>query len=776
MAIVETIQPNALGDAPSTTSDGGQAGVGDDVDVQEAEPGELLAASKSADNGERFVSISVPEIHCGGCIARIEGAIGPLDGVTAARVNLSTKRLSVRWKEGKPPPPVLSALATLGYRAHLEDFEEDGQDKTFPSLVKALAVAGFAAGNVMLLSVSIWSGVEGSTRDVFHWISAGITFPAVVYSGRVFFSSAWNAIRHGRTNMDVPISVGVILACGLSLHDTINAREHAYFDAAIMLLFFLLIGRTLDHMVREKARGTVRGLARLVPRGARVLNPDGTWTWTAVADIRPGMDIMVRAGDRIPLDGIVLEGESMLDCALVTGESAIKPVRVGSNVQSGTLNVSSDLHLKATAAAGDSFLAEMIRLMEAAGSIRPSHTQLSARVARHYTPIIHFCAILGFLGWYLRDGDIHQAITIAVAILIITCPCALGLAAPIIQVVASRRLSEQGVLVKDGAALERLATIDTVVFDKTGTLTTDAMTLLDAGMHDPENLSVAKAMARGSRHPHARALATTDLVTTVDPLAFERVEEFPGDGIEAWSEECLYRLGRADWACDGPNPSAKMSVKPTTILSRNGECLEIFRFDDTLRSGAVEVVAALKAGGIAFEIVSGDNAQSVEVAAKRIGVEKFEAEARPADKVARLRKLAAKGRKTLFVGDGLNDGPALRAAHVSMAPSCAADIGRNAADFVFLGDDLNSVVLALEASRKAVRMTRQNLTFSVLYNVIAVPAAFLGFVTPLIAALSMSGSSIAVVANALRLNITPARRIDRPQGEDGQRHSPVPPR
>ena len=290
---------------------------------------EVLLASRVVADGVRQTDLSVPTIHCGACIRTIEKALGGLAGVESARVNLSTRRATVRWRADSAPPPFLETLKRAGFEAHLFDIESDKKDGALSELIRALAVAGFAASNIMLLSVSIWSGAEAGTRDLFHWLSAIIALPALAYSGRIFFRSAWQALRHRRTNMDVPISLGVLLAFGMSLYETMQHGPHAYFDAAISLLFFLLIGRTLDHMMRERARLAVKGLARLAARGARVLQADGKQVYLPVSEIQTGMTIMLAAGERVPVDATVIKGISELDVSLVSGEQTPVPATVG---------------------------------------------------------------------------------------------------------------------------------------------------------------------------------------------------------------------------------------------------------------------------------------------------------------------------------------------------------------------------------------------------------------------------------------------------------------
>jgi len=709
---------------------------------------EMRLASRDLGNGLRQSDLSVPGLHCAGCIRTVESGLARLPGVAHVRVNLSTKRVAVQW-QGEEPPELLAALTGLGYPGHLFESEAERSDPELARLIRALAVAGFCAMNIMLLSVSVWSGAEAQTRSAFHWISAALALPCLVYSGRIFFASAWSALRRGRTNMDVPISIGISLAFALSLYDTVHDGPHAYFDAATSLIFFLLIGRTLDHLMREKARTAVRGLIRLSPRGATVLGVDGSRHYLPLAEIEPGMRIAIVAGDRIPVDGEVAEGTSELDCAVVTGESAPRPVAPGACVQSGTLNLSGALTIRATARAGDSFLAEMVRLMEAAEGGRARYRRIADRAAALYSPVVHATAFLAFLGWMAASGDWHRAVSVAIAVLIITCPCALGLAVPIVQVVASRRLFEAGIMVKDGSAIERMAQIDMVAFDKTGTLTLGQPRLVNAGETAPAHLAIAAALARRSRHPFSQAIAAA---APDGGVTLSEIWERPGLGLEARIEGVLYRLGQGGWALGEGVPGEGTG----TVLSRDGALLARFCFEETLRPQAGAAIADLRVAGVDVALLSGDTPAAVGLVAARLGIETVAAGLLPAQKVARLDALAGEGRKVLMVGDGLNDTPALAAAHVSMAPASAADIGRNAADFVFLHEGLDAVPTALAVSRAAGRLVRQNFALAILYNALALPVAIAGQVTPLIAALAMSLSSILVVVNALRLDPRPS--------------------
>ncbi|MEP9390183.1 heavy metal translocating P-type ATPase [Mesorhizobium sp. KR9-304] len=702
-------------------------------------PDELSLAARPLGDGSRQLELSVPGVHCAACIGTVEKALLRLDHVTSARVNLSTKRVTIQW-QGPDLPPIVQSLASLGYVPHLFS-PDNGRDQVLSELIQAVAISGFAAANIMLLSVSVWSGAEGSTRDLFHWISALIAIPALIFAGRIYYRSAWNALRHGRMNMDVPIAVGITLAYAMSLYETVVHGPHAYFDASVSLLFFLLIGRTLDHVMRERARSAVTGLARLAPRGALLLEADGRHSYRPVEDIVAGSRLLIAAGERIPVDVVVEAGHSDIDASIATGESAPHPIGVGEELRAGVLNLTGPLTVRAVRPASDSFLAEMTRLMEAAEGGRGRYRRLAERVSSLYAPVVHLTALLTLLGWIAMTGDWHRATTIAIAVLIITCPCALGLAVPIVQVVAARRLFEQGVMMRDGAALERLVEVDTVAFDKTGTLTRGTLQVSNAETLDRDAVSVASALAAYSRHPAAQAITG---LRRAGEVQVENVEEIPGYGIEARINGKTWRLGRGSWA-------APESGIEGTLLAEQGVVKAVFEFSDTLRPEAETTVSELARLGMNVEMLSGDTVDKCASVAGQLGIRHVLAGLLPAQKIARIAELSSQGRKVLMVGDGLNDAPALAAASVSMAPATAADIGRNAADFVFLHNGLSAVTLAISVAKKADRLVRQNIALAVVYNFVAVPIAISGYVTPLIAAVAMSASSLLVIANALRL-------------------------
>ena len=711
------------------------------------------------DDGTASLTLVVQNMHCAACIRSIESAVEKLPGLKKARVNLSTRRLELRWEPAKTgPEPLLAAVAARGYRLMPLDPEQlqSAAVEEERELLRAMAVAGFAAANVMLLSVSVWSGLAAdmgpATRTLMHWVSAMIALPAVAYAGRPFFRSALAAVRGGHMNMDVPIALAVLLAAGMSLSETMRGGERVFFDASVMLLFFLLIGRFLDLRLRGRARSAAENLTALKATAATVLQADGSLQTLPLARLAVGMTVVVAPGERIPVDGRVLQGRSEVDTSLLTGESLPRAVDAGAEVYAGTVNGGGALRIAVTALAEASLLAEIVRLMESAEQGRDRYVRLADRVARLYAPAVHILAAATFAGWLWLSSEAWQiALLHAIAVLIITCPCALGLAVPAVQVAAVGRLMKQGVLVKSADALERLAAVDTFVFDKTGSLTLGRPSLQNAGEIDPALLALAASMASQSRHPLARALCRAAPAASHPAL---EVREHPGDGLSTMHNGKALRLGRRGWC--GPESHASEAASDAAMelwLSGEGFTPQRFVFHDAPRPDAAEVIAHLQKRGVAVELLSGDRSPVVERLAQDLGIAVWHGDCRPADKIARLEALAAEGRKAAMIGDGLNDAPALAAAFASLSPADAADVSQVAADIIFQGERLTPLVETLDTARASRRLVVENFALALLYNLIAVPIAVAGLVTPLIAAVAMSSSSILVTANALRLNL-----------------------
>ncbi|OIQ34970.1 MAG: ATPase [Roseobacter sp. MedPE-SWchi] len=713
-------------------------------------PGCVAASTEAVETAptEARLALSLPTIHCQACISKVERGLNAHPGIHSARVNLTLKRALIEADPEVRADDLIPVLADLGFEAHeldLATLAATQSDRAGRDLLMRLAVAGFASMNVMLLSVSVWSGASDATRDMFHWISAAIAFPAVIFAGKPFFTNAWSALRVGRLNMDVPIVLALVLALVTSLWETSLSGDHAYFDAALTLTFFLLAGRYLDYRTRAVARSAAEELAALeVPRAIRM--EDDTEVEVPVADLAYGDLILVRPGGRMPVDGVIATGESELDRSLLTGETLPVFAAPGTQVSAGEVNLTGPLVVRAEAVGEDTSLHRMADLVAIAESGRSRYTSLADSAAKLYAPGVHILSALAFVGWYLYTFDLRMALNIAAAVLIITCPCALGLAVPAVTTAASGRLFKKGMLIKHSTALERLAGVDTVVFDKTGTLTTGTPQLENLEVFTRAELEIALALAEGSSHPLSRALTAAARTAGIAPAKVTELQERPGFGTQGQYMGRTVRLGRAAWlgADQGSQTAAWLDTG-------EGAAPRGFLFHDALRPGAAEAVAQLHAAGKEVLLISGDTTAAVEDLAQRLGIQKWLAEALPEDKAERIQSLSDRGHKVLMVGDGLNDTAALTAAHVSISPASALDAARVASDIVLLGQDLEPIAEACVVANKATKRIRENFRIATLYNVIAVPLAIAGFATPLIAALAMSSSSITVSLNALRL-------------------------
>ncbi len=744
--------------------------IGPAIDAATLFAGDLEPWVTIRPDGTRELDLIIPGICSAESIPVIEGALERLPGLASARVNFTGKRVVSTWTDPNfSPVGITEKLNELGFISRPFDPSQSGlnaDDAKTRQLLRAVAVSGFAAANIMLLSVSVWSGAEGSTRDLFHWISAGIALPTIAYAGRPFFRSAVRALSSGWFNMDVPISLAVCLAALMSLYETFNHGEVAYFDASVTLLFFLLTGRYLDHLMRSRARSAVSQLLSLSASSAMIEDIDGNSRIIAATALQPQMKMLVAAGERLAADGEVISGMSEIDRSLLTGETNPEVVARGAAVHAGMLNLTGPLIVNITAAGQDTFLAEIIRLMASAEQGRSRYVQIADRLARIYSPAVHVLAAMTLVGWLIwTGGDWHTALMTAIAVLIITCPCALGLAVPAVQTVASGVLFRNGVMIKDGAALEKLSGIDTVIFDKTGTLTLGRPRLTNSSSLATSELALAAGLARQSRHPLSRAVCEAAKSHGITPADVRNIEELPGNGLSGWFSGKSARLGSRRW-CGLPENSSQ--GLPEFALVRGSDAPAFFTFEDELRYDADTVVAKLKAEGLRVEILSGDREAPVSRAASVLDIECWQAGMTPQQKLTYVLSLKEAGRKVLMVGDGLNDAPALAAGHTSMAPSSATDIGRTAADTIFMGESLMPVLVARDVAIATQRLSVQNFALAVGYNFLAVPIAMLGFASPLIAAVAMSTSSIIVIANSLRLGLS----FSKPKTAVVSRHQP----
>ena len=695
------------------------------------------------------IMLSLPTAHCAACIVGVEGSLEQLEGVRSARVNLTLKRATVEADPDIEPQVLADFLTGIGYEAYELDsgvLRTTATEKNSRDMLMRLGVAGFGMMNVMLLSIAVWSGAADATRDLFHWVSAAISLPIIAFSAQPFFKHAWAALRVGRLNMDVPISLAILLAASMSLYETAMSGRHAYFDAALSLTFFLLAGRYLDHRTRAVARSAAEELTALeVPRAHR-LGSDGSEEVVSVAKLAVGDVVRVVPGARVPVDGMVEEGESEVDRSLLTGESLPVFAGPGGMLNAGEVNLTGPLTVRVAAAGKDTSLHRMADLVAMAETSRNKYTSLADKAAKIYAPAVHLLAFGAFTAWMVISGwDVRLSLNIAVTVLIITCPCALGLAVPAVTTAASGRFFRQGMLLKSATATERLAQVSHVVFDKTGTLTEGKPVLDNMADHSDADLGLASALAQGSSHPLAQAIAAAASDAGLRPAVVSDVKETPGHGIEAVWEGQEVQLGRAEWL------GAHGLDRTATYLKIGKRPAVAFTFTDHLREGAAEAVAALKRQGMKVTLISGDAPAAVQDVAFRLGIEDYSAGMLPEDKVAAIEALSGEETRVLMVGDGLNDTAALAAAHVSISPASALEVTRVVSDIVLLGRSLAPIGGAVALSRSATRRIKENFAIAAGYNAIAIPIALVGLATPLAAALAMSASSITVSLNALRL-------------------------
>lgn len=719
-----------------------------------AEPAALR--KHEGDCAPATLTLAVDDMHCGACLRSVERAALRVPGVDTARASLAAKRLTVGYDpERADEVDLIGALDRVGFAAApLEAANQDGGDARQKYLLRRVAVAGFAAMNIMLISIAVWSGEHGdmdpALASMFRWLSALIAMPTIVYAGEPFFVSAFSALKGRRLNMDVPISLAIILATGMSLYQTMLNTDQVYFDAAVMLLFFLLVGRYLDESLRVRARGEAQNLLSLQNGIATVIDENGTQRRVAAKSLLAGDRMLVAVGERVAADGIVVGGTGQVDQSLITGETTPAPVSAGTQVYAGTLNLTHSLEMEVTAADDATLLAEISRLMLAAEQGKARYRVLADRAARVYAPAVHALGLSTFVGWMAFGASWDTALTYAIAVLIITCPCALALAVPAVQIAAASRLFKRGVMIKVPDGLERITEIDMVVFDKTGTLTLGRPQLVGGEDIADDMLASAAALASSSHHPYSRALvsAAEARLGAIQPAV--DIEETPGEGLARLTSDGQERLGSATWC--GATRHKDDDPLGGEVWYRRGKNEPVcFRFADILRPDARETIAKLKRRGLGVALLSGDRDAVVIRTAREVGIADALGQLKPADKIGWLEDRAREGHRVLMVGDGLNDAPALAAAHASMSPANAADISQRAADFVFQGRSLAPVVEAIDTGCRARHLAFQNFGVAAAYNALCVPFAVAGFVTPLLAAIVMSTSSILVTLNAARL-------------------------
>ncbi|NBV05911.1 MAG: cadmium-translocating P-type ATPase [Proteobacteria bacterium] len=703
-------------------------------------------------DGLNSVSLIIQGMHCAACVWLIESILKKQKNIVTARINLSKKTLFLRFTgDKKIGNDLVHLIHEIGYKLLPFDQEIlDLADKKYSDkILRALAVAGFGAGNIMLFSLSLWFAdaidMGTNTRNLLHFFSSLIALPVIIFSARPFFSSAWKSIKQGYPNMDLAISIAIFLACVVSLLETFRGANHVYFDSAVMLVFFLLIGRYLDLKARKKAFAAASEFTMLAASFGRV-EENAKIKILPSKNLQEGMILLVAAGEKIAADGIVIEGESEIDTSLITGESLPRKILKHDEVFAGTINLNYPLKIKITKSPQTSLLSEIIRLSEEAESKKIHYIRIADYLSKFYTPAVHLIALATFLFWLKNGWEI--ALMNATAVLIITCPCALALAVPIVQTIAISNFIKKGIIVKSGEALEKLRQADVIVFDKTGSLTVGSPKLVKiiSLKGDQNHLKLAASLAKNSRHPIAQAI----LASYDGDLLELQAQENQGLGMSANFENKILKLGRREFCgivSDLPNDENL----PSCFL-KFGEDEVAFLFSDEIKSDAKQVLEMLGTMNKKIILLSGDTKNAVQKVAKELEISEFHFSKTPVSKVEFLEKLKSENKKFIMIGDGLNDAPALALAHVSISFAKGSDIAQNIADIVIQGQKLMPIIELLNSSKKAIMLMKQNLLIALIYNMLAVPYAIAGHVVPLIAAIAMSSSSLLVLFNSLRMN------------------------
>ena len=716
---------------------------------------------------EREASLLLEGITCAACIWLNEQHVGKQPGVTAVDINYATRRARVRWDDSRIKlSDILGAIAAIGYRAYPYDAakNEEISRKERRDALWRLWVAGFGMMQVMMYAYPVYIADGDMTADIeslMRWASLLLTLPVVFYSSSPFFRNAWRDLKLRRVGMDVPVALGVGVAFIASCWATLTQQGEVYFDSVTMFVFFLLGGRYLEMTARQKAVSVTEALAKLLPAFAQIMPNfpvDRSTEQRVVADLHPGDVVLVRPGDVVPADGRVIEGVSCANEALLTGESRPVSKSPGMPVTGGSVNAESPLVVRIEQVGEGTRLSAIIHLMERAAAEKPRIVELADRIASYFVAALLFVAIAVAIGWYIVDPS--KALWITVSVLVVTCPCALSLATPIALTVAAGALAKDGLLVTRGHAIETLARATHFVFDKTGTLTSGDMRLVDllptGKLTRDESLEVAAALEQASEHPVAAALRAATAGRQL-PVAENALSE-GGQGIEGEIAGRRYRIGRPAYALglgSGtlPDVAAAWLDSGDTVVALGDEtgCLALFRLGDEIRPEARPLIWALQTAGKQIVLLTGDAPSVARRVADTLGIADVRAGATPQGKHACVSELQASGAIVAMVGDGVNDAPVLAQAQVSVAMGGGAQLARTQADFVLLSENLDHLRRGLLRGEKTLKVIRQNLWWSFAYNFVALPLAIAGFVTPWLAGIGMSASSLLVVLNSLRI-------------------------
>ncbi len=716
---------------------------------------------------EREAALILEGITCAACVWLNEQHIARQPGVTAVEINYATRRARVRWNEQQIRlSSILEAIAAIGYRAHPYDAARSEllAQKERRGALWRLFVAGFGMMQVMMYAIPVYLADDGTmTPDIeqlMRWASLILTLPVILYSSAPFFRNAWRDLRFRRVGMDVPVALGVGAAFAASVWATLTASGEVYFDSVTMFVFFLLGGRFLEMIARQKAARGVEALARAMPAfAARYASyPHGDIERVAVAELLAGDVVLVKPGEVMPADGTVIDGASSADESLLTGESRPVVKAVGDTVIGGAMNIGGALTLKIDRVGESTRLAAIQRLMARSATEKPQIVETADRVAARFVGALLILAAVTGLYWWWHDPS--RALWIFVAVLVVSCPCALSLATPAALTVATGVLSRRGVLVTRGFAIEALARATHFVFDKTGTLTTGKLAVAESLFVGPlpsdTLMALVAGMELGSEHPIGRALR--DGASQVQPESLKNVQIVTGQGVTAEYQSHTLRLGNLAFAGQGvtsPVPESilewQISGDTLVALADGAHWLAFFRLADQPRDGGRDAIQALLGHGLKVSALSGDAVEAVAHVAKQLGIPHAQGAMTPEGKHAAIKQLQAQGDLVAMVGDGVNDAPVLAQAHVSVAMGGGTDLARSQGDFVLLSNDLQQLAAGVALARRTLSVIRQNLLWAFAYNLIAIPLAMFGWITPWMAGIGMSASSLLVVLNALRL-------------------------
>lgn len=726
---------------------------------------------QSTEGSIREASLILEGIVCAACVWLNEHHIKLLDGVIDFRVNYSTHRASLKWDNEKIRlSDVLKAISDIGYVAHPFDPGrlETIHKKEKSAALRRIALAGVGMMQVMMPAIAIYVGessdMSESMRNFLRWISLIITTPVVLYSSQIFFTSAWRDLKRGVFGMDVPVSLAVGSAYIASIWATVTNSGEVYFDSVVMFTFFLLLGRFLEMGARHKAGQVADALVRLLPDIATRLDSqeDGSEVRTVISanELALGDRVLIKPGETIPADGIVQKGISSTNESLLTGESLPLQKKVGDRLIGGTVNVESPLEMEVEKLGDSTILSSIIRLLDRAQSEKPDLAKFADKGAGIFVILLLLIALIVFVTWWFIDSS--QAFWVALSVLVITCPCALSLATPAALTAATGNLTEQGVLTTRGHALESLSKLTHVIFDKTGTLTHGRLKVVETRLltdkvSKTEIQEFAAGLEIASEHPLAQAI----LCLSKRPFSFDHLRSEPGRGVEGKNAKTnkTFRIGTALYVSEIVNsklPDVE-SINQSAILNTlvylgtEDEWLALFELQDELRIEAKETIKKLQSMDIKVSLLSGDSSQAVKSISESLGIENARAELLPADKLNAVQKLQSEGHIVAMVGDGVNDAPVLAAANVSIAMGSGSQLAQASADMVLLSENLSLIPSAITLSKRMQQIIHQNFSWAILYNIVAIPIAAMGWVAPWMAAIGMSMSSLVVVLNALRL-------------------------